>query len=322
MSDAGKLTAEQKESIQQALGLRCDSSCIGKGGESRVFRSTDTVMRGGKNYAVKLFNRRRRWGFGSCDPRKSLEHIEMTFAQLGRISQEFDPGTVHLVYPLLFFDLDSPVPAPLPPPGQQAQSDESTSSQAQSQTRSDDPADDLAIELLESSRRPGFVFRVIGIDEENKEQLKEALNEANLQGIRPETAIKVHFPREDPENGFCRNEFFMAVVTELYDGSLYGVLRSMEDQSDGKPIENPKLEAAAADVKNWPWKVKLQSLCGVLMMRQATKDGHGDFKPQNILFRMCHNTVWWTCLFSSFFLSFVCDFFFCFHLLLFFVNSE
>ena len=286
MTDVRELTVEERECIEKALGLQCDKLSIGGGGEGYVFRAIDTVMRGNKAFALKLFK-------PGKNSEARVKHMKKTFAQLGRIFQEFDAGTVHLASPLLFFDLLSkshsqrsvteapPVQKPAPPL---------------------DPNDERVLELLESSRRPGFAFEVVGIDCENETELKNASSETDVRGLLPDTAIKVHFPRRnDPPAGDCCMDFIMAVVMELYDNSLFGVLTYMEQQQKGPTEKNAKLEAAVADIRKWPWKVKLQTLCGVLMMRQATGTGHGDFKPKNILFKMCHNTVWWTRLLAAHF---------------------
>lgn len=80
----------------------------------------------------------------------------------------------------------------------------------------------------------------------------------------------------------------VAIIMDKYRGSLVDAFEG----EDGKP----KDERAYEDIKNWPWKVKLQSLNGVLMMREGGEEGHGDFKPENIMFLICHNTIWWACL--------------------------
>lgn len=313
-------------SVEEALGFKCYTR-IGRGGEGRVFRASDTVVKGAGSYALKLYPRivkkkkivqpdadgrtehRTVDVYVRVDANDCIEHMTKTFAQLARIIQEFDSGTVHLSPPLNYFDLHSDPDEPPPSESQSspAHSAEDSSKQKKAAgTQVEHEEDKLVIQLLESLRRPGFRFHVIGINKDKpdsggsaprpKDELRTAPNETCLKNVRPETAIKVHYPHgENPSEGLCCKSCFMAVVMELFDGSLKDVLDYMSQPTEGK-TKNQKLEAAAADIRNWPWKVKLHSLCGVLMMREATGDGHGDFKPANILFKTCRNTVWWACL--------------------------
>lgn len=330
------------QSVEEALGFKCYTR-IGKGGEGRVFRASDTVVKGAGSYALKLYPREALDKDGKIDQRNAeecIKHMEKTFAQLARIIQEFDSGTVHLAPPLIYFDLHNRPKNPLisQPPRSQAHSAEDSSKQKKgagtqvehkkaadaqvgdkTQTTTEDSSeqekatgarleheeDNLVIQLLESLRRPGFRFQVIGLKDG---ELQTADSETNLANVEPETAIKVHYPQgEKPLEGLCCKYSFMAVVMELFDGSLEDVLDYMNPQKKDQTEKSQKLEAAAADIRNWPWKVKLHSLCGVLMMREATGDGHGDFKPANILFKTCRNTVWWACLCTlSFIITFFC----------------
>lgn len=74
--------------------------------------------------------------------------------------------------------------------------------------------DNLVIQLLESLRRPGFRFQVIGLKDG---ELQTADSETNLANVEPETAIKVHYPQgEKPSEGLCCKYSFMAVC----DGAL------------------------------------------------------------------------------------------------------
>ena len=53
------------------------------------------------------------------------------------------------------------------------------------------------------------------------------------------------------------------------------------------------------DIIQWPWKVKMHVLNGVLSIFEATGQGHGDIKPENVLFKHCNGTVMWVGLFLA-----------------------